>query len=223
MISRRGLLKRAGAVGVAATGAGLLTYKASGEVVHIKTIERDGLQTFTADEADTVDAIVARLIPTDTNGPGAAEANVLRYIDQALSGGLSIFRDDYTAGLAQLDAYCEATRGARFIHLSPTDQDAVLTKVQTNTATGFAGASTFFTLVRTHTVQGMFCDPYHGGNVDFVGWDLIGYPGVKIDHVLPAEQALDTAPVLQHRSGYDFEMFKRKLAMVHEEGSHDGH
>ena len=34
-------------------------------------------------------------------------------------------------------------------------------------------------LVRAHTIQGTFCDPYYGGNANFVGWDLIGYPGVR--------------------------------------------
>ena len=32
-------------------------------------------------------------------------------------------------------------------------------------------------MVRTHTLQGTFGDPYYGGNANFVGWDLIGYPG----------------------------------------------
>ena len=41
-------------------------------------------------------------------------------------------------------------------------------------------AATFFTLVRSHTIQGTFCDPYYGGNADFVGWDLIGYPGLRM-------------------------------------------
>ena len=50
--------------------------------------------------------------------------------------------------------------------------------METNVATGLhAGAATFFNLVRAHTIQGTFCDPYYGGNANFVGWDLIGYPG----------------------------------------------
>ena len=41
-------------------------------------------------------------------------------------------------------------------------------------------AATFFALVRTHTLQGTFSDPYYGGNVNFVGWDMVGYPGVRV-------------------------------------------
>jgi gluconate 2-dehydrogenase gamma chain len=50
--------------------------------------------------------------------------------------------------------------------------------VESGSATGFAGSSAaFFNMVRTHTLQGTFGDPYYGGNANFVGWDLIGYPG----------------------------------------------
>jgi gluconate 2-dehydrogenase gamma chain len=37
--------------------------------------------------------------------------------------------------------------------------------------------TTFFQLLRTHTIEGMFCDPMHGGNAGLIGWQLIGYPG----------------------------------------------
>jgi len=35
----------------------------------------------------------------------------------------------------------------------------------------------FFQLLRTHTMEGMFCDPMHGGNIGMIGWQLIGFPG----------------------------------------------
>jgi gluconate 2-dehydrogenase gamma chain len=35
----------------------------------------------------------------------------------------------------------------------------------------------FFRMLRTHTVEGMFSDPLHGGNAGLIGWQLIGYPG----------------------------------------------
>ena len=38
----------------------------------------------------------------------------------------------------------------------------------------------FFPLLLEHTRQGMFCDPIHGGNRNFAGWDLLGYPGIKL-------------------------------------------
>ena len=35
----------------------------------------------------------------------------------------------------------------------------------------------FFKLLRTHTIEGMFSDPMHGGNAGLIGWQLLGYPG----------------------------------------------
>jgi gluconate 2-dehydrogenase gamma chain len=36
-----------------------------------------------------------------------------------------------------------------------------------------------FAAVREHTIEGMFCDPMYGGNRNFVGWRLVGFPGAQ--------------------------------------------
>jgi hypothetical protein len=92
----------------------------------------------------------------------------------------------------------------------------VLTDVERNTATGFNGGSApFFALVLAHTLQGTFCDPFYGGNRNFAGWDLIGYPGVRL--AVPADlQNLDAKPAPTHMSAYDYTMFsQRKPAHGH--------
>ena len=138
---------------------------------------REPLENLTATEADLLDAIVARLIPTDANGPGATEARAAHYIDRALGGALASSRQAYTAGLAALDRYARSSRGKAFTELSATDQDSVLIDVETGAATGFTGSSAaFFALVLNHTHQGTFGDPYYGGNANFVGWDLHRLP-----------------------------------------------
>ena len=30
-----------------------------------------------------------------------------------------------------------------------------------------------------HTMEGMFADPIYGGNKDFAGWRLVGFPGAQ--------------------------------------------
>ncbi len=95
--------------------------------------------------------------------------------------------------------------------MSPTDQDSLLIDVETGAATGsgagFDGSSAaFFALVRTHTLQGTFGDPFYGGNANFVGWDLIGYPGIRTT-VTADEQRLGVAVAPTHKSAYDHEMF----------------
>jgi gluconate 2-dehydrogenase gamma chain len=215
MLTRRDLLKLAGIAGASATLPAGEASASSGlseaAQAAAPVVAREPLQALTAAEADLLDAVVARLIPTDANGPGARDAQAVRYIDRALAGALAQSREAYRTGLAALDRYARSSRGAAFTALSPTDQDSVLIDVETGAATGsgagFDGSSgAFFTLVRTHTMQGTFGDPFYGGNANFVGWDLIGYPGIRTN-VTADEQRLGAAVPPTHKSAYDHEMF----------------
>jgi gluconate 2-dehydrogenase gamma chain len=204
-VTRREWLRRAGAAGavvVAVPVDGL-----AGPDGVARSPQGDPLETLTSDEAATLDAIVARLIPSDDQGPGAREARAARYIDRALGGALAASREAYRTGLSAIDDHARKVQGARFVDLSPAHQDDVLGDVERNVATGFVpSAAAFFSLVRTHTLQGTFGDPHYGGNESFVGWDLIGYPGVRLA-VGPADQALDAKVTPVRRSAYDLGMF----------------
>jgi hypothetical protein len=48
----------------------------------------------------------------------------------------------------------------------------------------------------------MFGDPSWGGNVGFVGWDLLGYPGIRPVWT-EADQRLDAAVSPEHASAAD--------------------
>lgn len=202
-LSRRDLLKRAGIAGVAvATPVAVATEAAPAR-------ERERLDSLTSAEAEALEAFVDRLIPTDASGPGAAEARVARYIDRALGGELAPLHTTYSAGLAATDAFARDRFGAVLAELGAGQQDAVLTALEQNAAPGFAGGSrAFFDLVREHALQGMFGDPVHGGNEDFVGWDLLGFPGVKLSFSA-AEQQLDVTVAPAHKSAADYPLFKR--------------
>jgi gluconate 2-dehydrogenase gamma chain len=219
-LSRRALLVRtvwAGTVYVA-SGFSRTSVEAApvagpaeaGRYVLNQAAARDALETLTAAEAAALDAIAARIIPSDDNGPGAVEARATRYIDRALGGALAESREAYRTGLAAVDAYARVSKGAPFARLSSSDQDAVLTQMESNVATGFTpDAATFFTLVRTHVIQGTFGDPYYGGNANFAGWDLIRYPGVRLV-VTADEQRIDRLPIRVRRSAYDHAMFAKR-------------
>lgn len=213
--SRRTLLRRGAVVGaVAAVPAGMFAAEVA------SAPERERLETLTATEADIADAFLARLIPSDTNGPGAREARVLRYIDRALSGELASSRSAYTAGLAATDAYARSKFGAGFASLSASQQDVVLTDLEQNVATGFSPNSrAFFDLVREHALQGMFGDPVHGGNEEFIGWDLLGFTGIKLVYT-EAEQQLDVGVVPAHKSTVDYPLWSGARG---EGGKHHGH
>ena len=119
--SRRDLFRQAGAAGAAAAigGAPLCDTEAKAQhapaasATMVLVPRREALETLTAAEADMLEAIVARLIPTDENGPGAAEARAAYYIDRALTGPLRGSRAAYADGLAALDVYAQASRARR--------------------------------------------------------------------------------------------------------------
>ena len=220
-LSRRDLLKAAGVAGAAALApSGLTAASAAPATVSVPLpvlpVARVAgpLMNLTAAETEILSAIVDRLIPSDELGPGALEAGALRFIDRALSEAESASADAYRAGLAALDRYSRYSRGAAFAELAARDQDSVLIDVQTGAATGagtgFEGSSAgFFNMVRDHTWQGMFGDPQYGGNANFVGWDLIRYPGVRL-RVTDEEQRMLEAEELEpaRRSAYDFGQFQ---------------
>jgi hypothetical protein len=115
-ISRRDLLKRAAAIGGAAAVPRAAEATRSAEAFALQrsteafALQREPLESLTTAEADIPDAVVARLIPTDANGPGATEARAAHYIDRALGGALASSRPSYTAGLAALDRYARSSR-----------------------------------------------------------------------------------------------------------------
>jgi Gluconate 2-dehydrogenase subunit 3 len=116
----------------------------------------------------------------------------MRYLERALEAEYAGHRPAYSTGLAELDRSVQAAHGLSFRELAPELQDAALAAIE-DTA--------FFEMVRTHAIEGMFGDPRWGGNSGFVGWDLLGYSGVRrawsageqqLDVVLaPAHQGAD--------------------------------
>ena len=146
------------------------------------------LRFFSAAEARVIAAACARIFPTDATGPGANEAGVVIYIDRQLAGpygrdkyrytkgpfvesvpehgyqGKESPRELYRAGLQTL---------AGFVDLTAEQQDEKLRSIE---------RTTFFQMLRSHTIEGLFSDPMHGGNAGLIGWQLIGFPGPQMSY-----------------------------------------
>jgi gluconate 2-dehydrogenase gamma chain len=137
-----------------------------------------------------VAAAASRIFPSDESGPGAKEAGVAVYIDRQLAGPYGRDKHRYTQGpfaegevprefgyqgkATPQEVYREGLKGlAGFVGMSPEEQDKRLQQIE---------SSHFFALLRQHTIEGMFCDPVHGGNVDMIGWQLIGFPGPRMNN-----------------------------------------
>jgi gluconate 2-dehydrogenase gamma chain len=133
----------------------------------------------TPSQMKTLVAFIDRLIPHDELGPGAVEAGAQIYIDRVLAGPNASEKATFIQGLDAVDAYAKKVHGSALAELSADKRDLVLNDMVD---------SSFFNRARRLTIEGMFSDPYYGGNKNFAGWDLIRYPGPR-----PAVAAEDQA------------------------------
>jgi len=166
------------------------------------------LRFFTESERRCVDAITARLIPTDESGPGAREAGVMDFIDSQMAGFYGRAERWYMQGpfhegtdqqgyqsefppaelyrqaIKSLDAHCRGVHDDRvFADLSEPDQDEILQRMEDGKLElDGVSAKGFLELVMDNAVEGFFCDPLYGGNRDMIGWKLVGFPGARYDY-----------------------------------------
>ncbi len=132
---------------------------------------------FTREEGQTVAAICARLIPADQD-PGATEAGIVNFIDLQLMGPYKRYRASYRQGIRGVEQASLKRFGHRFTELSPEEQDELLKDLEAGGAKGEAGKgiSDFFSLILSHTMQGFYGDPRHGGNRGRASWKMLGVP-----------------------------------------------
>jgi gluconate 2-dehydrogenase gamma chain len=161
------------------------------------------------DEKAFVEAAVARIIPADDLGPGAKEAGVADFIDRQLAGPYGLAETWYMQGpwqpgteqqgyqlrlapaqlyraaIAQIDRHLKQSQGNRgFAQLDPKAQDDFLHALEKADVkiSGDLGKE-FFEMLVVNTIEGFLADPIYGGNKDFIGWKLVGFPGPRYNYV----------------------------------------
>jgi gluconate 2-dehydrogenase gamma chain len=131
------------------------------------------------DEAHTLEAMSDRIIPADQD-PGAVWAGVVNFIDRQLAGPYRKLRKAYRQGLAGANESSIAMFGKRFGALLAKQQDEVLSALEKGQAPGETwkqfSSKSFFDLVVSHTMQGFYGDPRHGGNRERVSWKMLRLP-----------------------------------------------
>lgn len=137
---------------------------------------------FSITEWKAVDAIAARILPTDED-PGAREAGCVNFIDKALANEDAMILPLYQMSLAALEDHCQAAFKNSFAELSQEKQDEVLTQVEGGSIPGWPQgpirSEAFFATIRFHTLVGFVANPSYGGNQDYVGWKVMGFPGPR--------------------------------------------
>lgn len=169
---------------------GLLLYSLAGKPTLVDAQNgpsKVSLRFFTEQEGQVIVAACERIFPADESGPGATQANVMIYIDRQLAGPYGTDKYRYThppfvesipehgyqgkENPRQIYRNGIPALGADFLQLDAAGQDGRLAGQE---------KTVFFQLLRQHTIEGMFCDPMHGGNAGLIGWQLIGYPGPQM-------------------------------------------
>jgi gluconate 2-dehydrogenase gamma chain len=123
--------------------------------------------TFTGLEAATFDALAGRIVPTDDT-PGAREAGVTRFADQALDTFFADLLPIIRGGLEGIDGRVPGDNG--LAEISPDEQDDIIRAVEQEDPG-------FFFFARTVVMLGMVADAKYGGNQNNIGWDMIGFEG----------------------------------------------
>lgn len=120
----------------------------------------------------TLAAAAARILPS-VHGPGAAEANVAGYLQNALE------QPHFRALLPWFQGQLDALEGkARerfdrgFAECATTERDELLREIRESPD---PMTRQFFVTLVTLALEGLLGDPAHGGNRDQVGWRWIGY------------------------------------------------
>jgi gluconate 2-dehydrogenase gamma chain len=118
------------------------------------------------EDARTLAAICDQIIPAD-RFPSASQAGVLTYIDLQLTRHYQRHQRAYLSGLKQADLISLKHLGLHLADASPQQQFAAVTAIEQEDRQ-------FFEMVRSHTLEGYYGSPRHGGNRDAVSWRMLG-------------------------------------------------
>lgn len=191
--SRRSVLLSLGAAGVAAMTPG-------GSPAQNAFARYDGRPWFALTDAEArfLAAACDVLIPAD-DYPSASQAGVVDFIDLQLAGpygrGATVYLEGpfpdaavpeqgwqvpftphelISRAIADLEA-----GGTRLSDLDGPDREAAITRLAEGDLpiSEAIPAQVFFDELLALTNEGYFADPIHGGNRDYAGWRMVGFPG----------------------------------------------
>ncbi|MGP8269669.1 MAG: gluconate 2-dehydrogenase subunit 3 family protein [Terracidiphilus sp.] len=117
-------------------------------------------------QASTLTAICDQIIPAD-GFPSASQAGVLTYIDKQLVRHFRRHQDAYRNGLENAEGISRKRFGREMAGLTSQQQFELVSAIEQQ-------YPDFFKLVRSHTLQGYYGSPRHGGNRNAVSWRMLG-------------------------------------------------
>jgi hypothetical protein len=155
-------------------------------------------------ENATLTALVDRIIPADESGPGASESGVTDYINNTLASWNSADIPLVREGLQALELSAVQANGRHFAELTEAEQDFLVERFEKSWLDNMRDSGRAFNRLHRLTLEGMFSDPYYGGNRNYAGWDLIAYPGAVMGSTAEMQRMGERLPPL-HTSAYGAE------------------
>jgi gluconate 2-dehydrogenase gamma chain len=168
---------------------------------------------FNPEERAFIEAATERLIPDEQDGLGAKGAAVAVFIDGQLAGPYGRAEHWYMQGpwakgtpqqgyqlkltpaqlyqtaVRDVNAWCQEKYTKAFADLTDAQKDEVLKGLESDDIElKDVPAKDFFTMLLSNTVEGFLADPMYGGNRNFAGWKLVGFPGPRYNYVSEIEQ-----------------------------------
>lgn len=153
------------------------------------------------EDFEVLEQATEQIFPKDDNGPGAIELGVPYFIDKQMAGTWGMNGGDYRQGpfLASDPTveHSSLTRGQIMImglrkmnQLSHKQFDTSFNKAEDDQQIEIlqdfqngevkmngVNSASFFNLLRTLTLEGVYSDPLYGGNRNMAGWEMKEYPG----------------------------------------------
>jgi gluconate 2-dehydrogenase gamma chain len=96
------------------------------------------------------------------------------------------------------------TYGSHFNELTAEAQDFLVERFENSWLDNMRDSGRSFKRLHRLTLEGMFSDPYYGGNRNYAGWDLIAYPGAVMGSTAEMQRMGERLPPL-HTSAYGAE------------------
>lgn len=174
---------------------------------------RPSFEFLNVEERAFVETATERLIPDEEDGLGARGAAIAVFIDRQLAGPYGRAERWYMQGpwatgipeqgyqlkltpgelyqeaVREVNAWCQKNHGNAFAGLAGAEQDEVLHGLESGEIElANVPAKVFFTMLWNNTVEGFLADPMYGGNRNFAGWNLIGFPGPRYNYSTEIEQ-----------------------------------
>jgi gluconate 2-dehydrogenase gamma chain len=192
---------------VGSSVAPLKTFAADAETKAAGVSEHYVPSFFNNEEWRFILAATDRLIPNDSNGPGAVSEGVPVFIDKQMElpyghGQLwymqapfasaapelgyqsnLVPRETYRRGIKAVNDRCQQHFQKAFADLSHEQQEDILHQLEAGKLTFEAvPGKLFFEQLLENTKEGYLADPMHGGNQTLASWKLIGFPGARADY-----------------------------------------